>query len=256
MNSIIYELLGLAIDTLRRETRARAVITVLSLVLIGVLIALFVFSPYFVQGVEITIREFAPPAIFVISGFLVVTLLSYTKIDVTRNGLDIELRNLREERDEIRKRLSESKTEEEKKEENVFDTIQLSLNQITEYYTINKSQARSSFRFSVFAIVAGLVTLIGGVWIFYMKDTPNIDLTIITGISSALIEFIGGAYFYLYNKSLKQLNFFYAKLVRMQDTMLAIKLTESLDGDKEIEMKEKLIMELMARSIEPGNEKG
>ena len=88
-----------------------------------------------------------------------------------------------------------------------------------------------------------------------MKQNPNINFTIITGISSALIEFIGGAYFYLYNKSLKQLNFFYEKLVKMQDTTLAIQLTESLGEEKEIELKERLIMELMARSGEVANVK-
>ena len=253
MSSIFAELLGLAIDTLRRKKGARTAITILSFILLLLFMALYIASPYLVHGVSIAIREFTPPIIFITATVFVISLLSYTAIDISSSGLDVELHSLREERDEIRKRLAESRTEEERKEENVFDTIQLSLNQITEYYTINKSQARSSFTFSVFAIVAGLITLIGGIWIFYLKESPDINLTIITGISSVLIEFIGGAYFYLYNKSLKQLNFFYAKLVKMQDTMLAIQLTESLENDKEVEMKEKLIIELMARSSDANN---
>ena len=250
MNSILYELLGLALDTLRERKTARAVIAWASVFLIVLLMIVFVSSPYMLDGFQIAIREFSPPFIFLFTGVLIVTLLSYTKIDVANGGVDIELSILREEREKIRERIAESRTEEEKKEETVYDTIQLSLNQITEYYTINKSQARNSFTFSVFAMVSGFVTLIGGIWIFYLKETPNINMTVITGISSVLIEFVGGAYFYLYNKSLKQLNFFYEKLVKMQDTMLAIQLTESLDEAKQVEMKEKLISDLMMRSSE------
>ncbi len=249
MNSIMYELLGLVIDTLREKTKIRTTIVTISVLAISLLTFLIVISPYIDHGIEVAIRELVPPIIFIFSAVLFVSFISYTKVDIKNDKLDIELVNLRQERDEIRRRLAESRIE-EKKEENVFDTIQLSLNQITEYYTINKSQARSSFTFSVFAIVVGLITLIGGIWIFYMKENPNVELTVITSISSVLIEFVGGAYFYLYNKSLKQLNFFYEKLVKMQDTMLAIQLTESLNSDKEVEIKEKLIMELMARSKE------
>src|SRR5262249_48955807 len=44
-----------------------------------------------------------------------------------------ELAPIRKEREEIREKIKS-------KEPNIFDTIQLNLNQLTEYYTINKSQ--------------------------------------------------------------------------------------------------------------------
>lgn len=250
MNSIFYELLGLVLNKLRNNKKIRTILFLISLWSIILLFIGFSLSRYFVHEIEILLKEFGPPTIVVLIGAVMVVLLSYTDFEASSNPLDIELHALQLERDEIRKRLNESRNEEIKKEENVFDTIQLSLNQITEYYTINKSQARNSFTLSVFAIISGLVTLTVGIWIFYLKEEPNIDMTIITGISSVLMEFIGGAYFYLYNKSLKQLNFFYEKLVKMQDTMLAIQLTESLQEEKEVEMKERLIIELMSRSNE------
>jgi len=251
MNSIVYELLGLMIETLRTRKRARTIITlVLLFVIIGLFFLYLTASAWYIQGVSDAIREFVPPVIAIASAVFCIALLSYTSFEISKDGVERELVQLRIERDEIRQRLAEGRSEEDKKEENVFGTIQLSLNQITEYYTINKSQARNSFRFSVFAIVAGLATLIGGIWLFYLGETPDTELTIITGISGVLIEFIGGAYFYLYNKSLKQLNFFYEKLVKMQDTMLAIQLTESMSEEKEAELKERLIEKLMERSSE------
>ena len=131
----------------------------------------------------------------------------------------------------------------------MLDTIQLSLNQLTEYYAINKSQARSSFSFSVFAVIVGLATLIGGIWFFYLTEKQNIQLAAISGIAGALIQFIGGAYFYLYRRSLDQLNYFFNQLVKMQDTMLSIRLCEQIASEeKKNELREKVILTLLERS--------
>ena len=51
--------------------------------------------------------------------------------------------------------------------------------------------------------------------------------------AGVILQFIGGAYFYLYNRSLIQLNFFFSRLAQMQDTLLAIHLTESLPDAKD-----------------------
>ena len=156
------------------------------------------------------------------------------------------MNTLHEERQKIQDRLSETE------KPNVLDTIQLNLNQLSEYYTINKSQARNSFRFSVFAVIAGLSTIIAGVWFFYLQETPNVSLTVISGISGTMIQFIGAAYFYLYRKSLDQLNFFFSQLVKMQDTMLSVKLCEEVTPqEKQIELREKVIITLLERSSLP-----
>ncbi|GEM_PF-1418996 len=155
-----------------------------------------------------------------------------------------ELADIKQERDDLRHKI------EAKSEPSIFDTVQLSLNQMTEYYTINKSQARRSFNFSIFAIVVGLITIIAGVWLFYLNAAPNINLTILTGIAGLLLEFIGGAYFFVYRKSLEQVNFFFTQLVKIQDTMLSINLAKDLgDKEKEIESVEKIIESLLERSL-------
>lgn len=103
----------------------------------------------------------------------------------------------------------------------VLDSIRLSLNQLTEYYTINKARARNSFRLSVFVIVTGLATIVFGIWLFYFRSS-NMPLAAISTVAGVLVEFIGGAYFYLFNRATNQLNYFYGTLVRSQETMLAV----------------------------------
>jgi hypothetical protein len=172
-----------------------------------------------------------------------IALISYTPYTIDKDGLKVELDIIKQEREKIIERIS-------KKDNNVVDTIQLSLNKITEYYTINLSQARSSYKWSITAIVIGLITLIAGAWLIFFQTTPNITVGIITGISGILIEFIGASNIYIYNKSLSQLNLYFRELINMQDTMLAIELCEKIDNSNpnKIEITEKIILSLMGRS--------
>jgi hypothetical protein len=169
--------------------------------------------------------------------------ISFTDIDLDKSGIFIELNNIKQEREKIKERIS-------KNENNVIDTIQLSLNQITEYYTINLNQARSSYNWSITAIIIGLSTLIAGAWLIFFRTNPNLTVGIITGISGILIEFIGASNLYIYNKSLRQLNLYFNQLINIQDTMLAIELCEKIDdtNPKKIEITEKIILALIGRS--------
>ena len=156
---------------------------------------------------------------------------------------DMELKDIRAKRLEITQKI------EEKNNLDIFQTIQLSLNQLNEYYTINKAQAKSSFRFSIFSIVIGLVTIITGIWLYYL-DITNIQISYITGASGLILEFIGGAYFFMYKKSLEQVNFFFSQLIKIQDTMLSINLADNIkEVDKRTEIHEKIIISLLERSL-------
>ncbi|MEC0234861.1 hypothetical protein P4H71_11035 [Paenibacillus kribbensis] len=175
---------------------------------------------------------------------LFVSILSFSKNPIKIESVfEIQLEELNEEREKLKKRISD------KPKDDIFTTIQLNLNQTTEYYTINKSQARKSFNSSIFAMTIGMLTVVVGIWLFYSGNKPRYDIATMTTIAGVLIEFISGAYFYVYNKSLNQLNHFYDKLERMQDTMLAIELCNDLkDEEKKNEMKEKIILNLLSRS--------
>ena len=157
---------------------------------------------------------------------------------------DNMLLRLNNERDELNQKI------ESKNEFDIFDTIRLNLNQLNEYYTINKAQARSSFLSSIVAIILGLFTIIIGIIIQYYSQGKNINLATLTSASGILLEFIGGAYFFMYKKSLEQVNFFFRELIKIQDTMLAINLVDTIDTkDKTIDLKEKIIISLLERSL-------
>ncbi len=206
---------------------------------------LFFSAELFIPSIAVGIRQLIPILIVAFGFTFVLALASYAPIDVNKiKSGDFDVASIREERKEIKRRISQSPKD-------VVGTIQLSLNQLTEYYAINKNQARNSFGWSIFAIILGLITIISGVWIFFLQTNSNIQVATITSLAGILAEFIGAAYFYLYVKSINQLNFFFAQLIRLQDTMLAIKLMEDIkDDNKQDEMRKKLITAIMSRPID------
>lgn len=65
-----------------------------------------------------------------------------------------------------------------------------------------------------------------------------------------ITDFIAATYFYLYKKSIEQLNMYFKELIKIQDTMLAIELCNKIDTQsKEYnESINSIIMELLKRS--------
>lgn len=119
--------------------------------------------------------------------------------------------------------------------------VLLNMAKLDEYYALNKSQARNSFLASIVAVSIGFVVLVFS--IRYSQGSRIVP----GAISGVLLQFIGGAFFVMYNKSLDQLNFFYGKLVRLQDTMLAVQQCELLNPRTRDRVREILIVALINR---------
>jgi len=153
-----------------------------------------------------------------------------------------DLESIKQERNEIKQKLKND-------QHDIFQIIDLNLNQVSEYYTINKAQARISFMYSIFAITIGLLTIIAGIWLRYLGKI-EFELSFLTGVAGIISEFIGVSCFFLYKKSLEQLNSFFNQLMVIQDTMLAINLARNLSTpESKNEIETKIISTLLERSI-------
>src|SRR6266478_714159 len=128
-----------------------------------------------------------------------------------------------------------------KKAVNTVDIALLNMRKLDEYYNLNKQQAKRSFNSSIVAVVVGFATIVLSV--LFVKDNNAKFASALGGI---LGQFIGACFFYLYNKSLNQLNLFYGKLISLQNTMLALQICEKLTTSREDTMKT-IALELMER---------
>jgi len=162
----------------------------------------------------------------------------------------IELEKLKAERHAIEERMAATASKNAGEGgRSVLETIHLSLVQLTEYYTLSKNQARGSFLISVAALIFGFATLISGIWLLYLPISEASGVRAVAAVSAIgglVSQFIGASYFYLYNKTIAQLTYFYDRLVRLQDTMLAVTLCDSITNlEKQADLREVLILALM-----------
>jgi hypothetical protein len=97
------------------------------------------------------------------------------------------------------------------------------------YYKEVLSQARKSFYSAWFATVLGLLVLLSSI-LFY-QFSKNQNITVLSLISAALIEFIAGVNFYLQGKTSGQLSEFHRRLEWTQRYLMANSICEKLQGE-------------------------
>jgi hypothetical protein len=190
-------------------------------------------------------REFRSriTAVLVVGGGAVFLACLSSFFDPGEGSTEAELGTILEERKRIEERLEEAG------EPDLFTRLDLNLNQISEYYTINKGQARSSFRFGVLSSVVGLIALLSGIGMFFFGSGKKVAPAALSSVGGLLAQFIGASALYMYRKSMDQLNIFFDRLARLQDTMLSILLCDQIsDSELQNTVRHELIQALIARA--------
>ncbi len=198
-----------------------------------VLEPLFYWNPIF----EIASNICAGIAIVMSLG-LFITICSFFPQLIITTSLIEKLDHLADERIKIEHKIKEGSNG------NVQEIIKLNLNQLDEYYTINKSQSKSSYSFSIFMIIIGLLLVFATIMISFM-DSDKYVISMITGFAGLISEFIGATSLTLYKESNKQLNQFIKRLTYLQKIMLAIDLTEKLPDNEKNEQISNIIEGLL-----------
>ena len=213
-----------------------------SVFIIGILIGLWYFVNYLIKAFSTydynSLIKASIYILFAIPAFLILKYF-HDQSDNVKN----EKRRIDEERRVLQEKLK-------KENMDIFNSIQNNLNQLQDYYLINTSQAKKSFFFSMLASVLGLLLIfLGIIFYYFFNDQYRTTITALTTFSGILSQFIGGSYFILYKKSISQLNFFYSQLIKSQDFMLAIDLSESIeDEEKRFKLTENIINSLINKN--------
>ena len=135
----------------------------------------------------------------------------------------------------------------EKNEESKRDIIALMLkntDETTEYFTISKKHAKSSYWFSVISCVSGILML--GLAIYGAIAMNNLQITIIGTVGGVITEVISGTVLWIHNKSALQLNHYYGALHENEKFLSAINIADKLSDEK----KEEVYIEIIRKQIE------
>ncbi len=124
--------------------------------------------------------------------------------------------------------------------------LQINLDNLTRYYLLVGEQAAKSFWLTVATAMGGFVILVFGIALsFFSIQGVTVTAETVAVASGLIVEFIAGVMFYIYNRTVKQLGTYHDKLLRVQDLILALKLTQSI-GDPTVMNRN---LEYLARSI-------
>jgi hypothetical protein len=130
------------------------------------------------------------------------------------------------------------------------DALKLDLKRLNEYYVINQTQARSSFRWAVFSMFVGFGTIIVGIWLFYFRATqPDKFMAALSTAAGCVVNLISGLFLYLHSKTQDRSLLYYEQLARLQKLSIAMRLVDAhKDPDKQTEARNLVICELLATS--------
>ncbi|WP_020393731.1 TRADD-N-associated membrane domain-containing protein [Thiolinea disciformis] len=113
---------------------------------------------------------------------------------------------------------------------------------LSSFYDLSLLQAGRSFRWALVASIIGMAFFVAA--IAFMLWNTSTQLSTITLISGGLVEVIAGVNFYLYGRTLAQLNLFQGRLEVTQRFLLANSLCESLGVEWRDKTRARLINKL------------
>jgi hypothetical protein len=111
---------------------------------------------------------------------------------------------------------------------NPYEFLDLDSKRLSEYYVINQNQARSGFRWAIAVMLLGFGTVIGGVWIFYLRtESQDRTLTGLSVVAGLLTDLIAATFLYLNNNTQKLALYYYGRLASLQNLALSIRLADA-----------------------------
>jgi hypothetical protein len=131
------------------------------------------------------------------------------------------------------------------RDEDYFRTlVTINVTNLREYYYLVKTHTNASFRTALGFGVVGFMLVGTGIALGYAGKEEKIALA--ASIAGVLTEFISSIFFYLYNRTVRQLKEYHDSLLDVQDVLLALKVLEGLqDPAAKSEVVKSVVMYLM-----------
>lgn len=163
---------------------------------------------------------------------------------------DLLTKNIKDSSEE--KRSYEEKLESSNGDDIFKYILLINISALEGYIAQTRIQAQQSFSLSRSMALLGFFVLCISIGIsiyLTISGNTNLNSAYIAGIAGILTEFIAGIFFFLYNKTLTQINLFHDKLVSMQQVSMSYMATSLIqDNTKKDQAKIDLSMMLFNSS--------
>lgn len=112
--------------------------------------------------------------------------------------------------------------------------VRINVENLAEYYAMVKSHTNNSFRLSAAAGGIGFLLILLGLGFGFFGRGPGEQATAYVATAAGIItEFIAGVFFFLYNRTVRELKEYHDSLLAVQDILLCFKIVEDIHDEKE-----------------------
>lgn len=111
--------------------------------------------------------------------------------------------------------------------------VDINLSNLADYYFLIKDQANKGFSASLLASSLGFLLIAGGL-AYGLFDKANSQMvTYVSATSGVITEFIAAVFFYIYNRTVRQMKGYHDNLLTVQNILLAFKIVDKTQNDSE-----------------------
>jgi hypothetical protein len=123
--------------------------------------------------------------------------------------------------------------------------VDINVTNLEAYYGLVKVHTNNSFLVAISAGCIGFVLIMTGLIVGFINLKNAQTISYMSAGSGIVTEFISGVFFYLYNRTVRQLKEYHDSLIRVQNILLSFKIV----GDTKDENRKNILMELMMRCL-------
>lgn len=202
---------------------------------IVLLTASIIFFVSFIIGIfsQIFLLEISI-VLLILSSFLFILFLAINSFSI-----EAEINKLKNQKSNIQKLIDDDG-------KYFVRLVEININNLSEYYLLVKSQSNLSFLTSIGAGICGFLLICIGLLLGF--DGQKIEISYMATASGILTEFIAAVFFYLYNKTVRQLKEYHDSLIDVQNVLLAFKLIDDIEKPEEKANTIQKMVEFLVRS--------
>ena len=174
-----------------------------------------------------------------LAAYLILSVILFTRLILSETSVEADIDLLHEKKRIASTLPTETKFRDEgdNAAPSYFDSlVKINIDNLAEYYSLVKVHTNNSFRSSLLTAFVGFAFILIGVIAGFgggQAATPA-RLAVISGIS---IEFLAGIFFYLYNRTVRQLKEYHDSLLSVQNVLLSLKLVnDTQDAEAKLDM--------------------
>lgn len=233
LEEIHFKLANLRLDRIKRKFK----ILLLFIPIFIILLIIYILSFHYERGDAVLL-------ILAYIGFLIVNIyIIYRQWDKLA-ALNIELSLLEEQG----KKIASDPTASSVTKGFFKELVGFNIEYLRAYNALIKNHTQKSFFVSIVSGIFGFGLIMVGICLGFLdKNNLTNNLTYIAAVSGIIIEFISGIFFYLYNRTVRELKEYHNSLLDVQNVLLSFNIVQDLEGEAKAEMLSQVISSLSSR---------